>query len=57
VTEAYQNYSSEQFITVLSEQKNTITRLEERLAWFERQVFGKKSEKFISQIRTNTSRF
>lgn len=48
--ETYQNYSSEQFITVLSEQKNTITRLEERLAWFERQVFGKKSEKFIAQI-------
>lgn len=43
--ETYKNYSSEQFITILSEQKNTITKLEERIAWFERQVFGRKSEK------------
>lgn len=50
---AYQNYSSVEFIallsekeTLLSEKENRISKLEERIAWFERQVFGKKSEKF-----------
>ena len=48
--ETYQNYSPEQFITILSEQKNTITQLEERLAWFEKQMFGKKSEKQRTEV-------
>lgn len=42
---ALQNFSSDQFITLLVEKENHINKLEERIAWFERQFFGKKSEK------------
>lgn len=43
--ESYHNFSSEQFITLIEEKENRITKLEEELAWLKKQVFGKKSEK------------
>lgn len=40
-----QNLSKEELITEVVSQKITITHLEERLSWLEKQLFGKKSEK------------
>jgi len=52
VNAALQNLSSDQFINLIvekdksiTEKENQIIKLEERIAWFERQFFGKKSEK------------
>lgn len=42
---AVNNFTPEQFISLLSEKENRISQLEERLSWFEKQFFGRKSEK------------
>ena len=34
----------------ITEQNQKIIRLEEQLAWFKRQIFGKRSEKFVSNL-------
>lgn len=43
--ETLENFTKQDLINELVTQKSVIIKLEERLAWFEKQMFGKKSEK------------
>jgi len=37
--------------------RNKVVYLEEQLAWFKRQIFGKKSERIISELNTEQMQF
>lgn len=47
----------EQLLKLVESQKNTIVLLEEKIQWFERQLFGQRSEKFIELNQNGTQYF